>query len=509
MDTMKRRATLSFRSDTGRDYLYDDVTGSIFPWNDTREAVLKSIAENEFETQRTDLEHTFGDEEVDGAVQFINHARETLGAFFRTSTACPTFSQPTAEQLREHITNAAFQLLLIVTEDCNLRCKYCALSEVYPLNRTRTTRPMNIETARRAIDWFVGLIEPQIRRNPRKRFGLSFYGGEPLMNPPTVKGALEYARDRYPDLFAPVMTTNGTLLTPKNVAMLVEHNVQLGISIDGPEAEHDRLRIDSRGRGSFARIAENLAAIKREYPEFWSKNLTSVSVYDWGTDLEAVCDFFEENADNIPRSVFVNEVSPRNTNYYDARTAESWRHAQERFARLGQRYKQTKIDGEKAGEYLTCAVGFPLVRTLLRQRAGDARTPFLQFTGTCVPGDKIAVHVDGKLDMCERVNGTYPIGHLDRGGLDYERICEIIAEYQQVIMQSCHKCPVTKFCNVCFSLVEKNGGFDKSSAVCAATVRAARHNLADYISIMEANPRADFTLETDVSLLEKRLLFFY
>ncbi len=509
MDTIERRATLSFRSDSGRDYLYDDVTGSIFPWNHAREAVLKSISGHEFESRRAELERSFGTEEIEAAVQFINHARQSLGAFFRTSSAHARLGPPAPEQLREHISNAAFQLLLIVTEDCNLRCKYCALSEVYPLNRTRTTRTMNIETACRAVDWFVGLVEPQIRRNPRKRFGLSLYGGEPLMNAPTVRGVLEYARDRYPGLFAPVMTTNGTLLTPKNVAMLVEHNVQLGISIDGPEAEHDRLRIDSRGKGSFARIAQNLAAIKRDYPEFWSANLSSVSVYDWGTDLDAVCDFFAENADNIPRSVFVNEVSPRNTDYYDSLTEERRRRAQERFARLRRQYKQTKIDGEKAGEYLTCAAGFPLVRTLLRQRAGDARTPFLPFTGTCVPGDKIAVHVDGKLDMCERVNGTYPIGHLDRGGLDYERIREIIAEYQQLIMQSCHGCPVTKFCNVCFSLVEKDGSFERSSPLCAGTVRATRQNLADYVSIMEANPSADFSLETDVSMLEKRLLFFY
>jgi uncharacterized protein len=329
------------------------------------------------------------------------------------------------------------------------------------------------------------------------------------MNAPTIKGVLEYVRDHYPNLFAPVMTTNGTLLTPKNVAMLVEHNVQLGISIDGPEAEHDRLRIDSRGKGSFGRIEQNLAAIKRDYPEFWLKNLTSVSVYDWNTDVEAVCDFFAANPETVPRSVFVNEVSPRNTDYYTYLSDESRKRSQDRFMRLRERYKQTKVRGEKTGEYLSCVVGFPVMRTMLRQRVNDRRLSFLPFTGTCLPGDKIAVHVDGKLDMCERVNGAYPIGHLDRGGLDYERIRDIIAEYQQKIMQSCGKCPVTKFCNVCFSLVEKEGGFDESPALCAGMARSARQNLIDYISIMETNPRADFSLETDVSMLEKRLLFFY
>ena len=86
------------------------------------------------------------------------------------------------------------------------------------------------------------MVRPQIAQNPRKRFGLSFYGGEPLLNIRLVTDVLGYCRGVYPSTFLPVMTTNGLLLTPEIVETLVEHDVMLAISIDGPPAEHDRRR---------------------------------------------------------------------------------------------------------------------------------------------------------------------------------------------------------------------------------------------------------------------------
>ena len=126
-----------------------------------------------------------------------------------------------------------------------------------------------------------------------------------------------------------------------------------------------------------------------------------------------------------------------------------------------------------------------------------------------LPGDKIAVHVEGKIDMCERVNGTYPIGHLDQGGIDYERLREIIGRYRDQVMTHCHRCPASKFCSVCFSHVEGEGDFARIASACAGTITQARGRLADYTSVMERNRDADFIVDTDVSYLEQRMLYGY
>jgi len=71
-----------------------------------------------------------------------------------------------------------------------------------------------------------------------------------MMNMVVVKQVLDYIRGKYSGYFQPVMTTNGTLLTLKNAGIMVEHDVSLAISIDGPSEEHNRFRVDVHGKGS-------------------------------------------------------------------------------------------------------------------------------------------------------------------------------------------------------------------------------------------------------------------
>jgi len=126
---------------------------------------------------------------------------------------------------------------------------------------------------------------------------------------------------------------------------MVEHDVSLAISIDGPSEEHNRFRVDVHGKGSYTRIIENLRRIKRIYPEYWNAKLTSVSVYDWGTDLESVEKFFEKNSAIIPRSVFVNQVAVLNTDWYRRYTSADRTRMLDNINKLRARYKRAKIEG--------------------------------------------------------------------------------------------------------------------------------------------------------------------
>ena len=102
---------------------------------------------------------------------------------------------------------------------------------------------MTEETAKRAIDYFFELISPQLRRNPRKKIGITFYGGEPLMNMKTIKYAVRYINQFYKENVYYMLTTNGLLLNDANIKFLAENEIGLAISIDGPQKEHDRLAL--------------------------------------------------------------------------------------------------------------------------------------------------------------------------------------------------------------------------------------------------------------------------
>ncbi len=505
VDHKEHRVTLHFSTDSGNEYLYDDASGMTFVWSDLRERVLSALLQGDLAKLR--LENSpFTPEEVEREVRFLCEWREKYHAFTRPEEPYPAVPEPAELEawIRKEV---VMQLILVVTEDCNLRCSYCAYSNQYPLNRKRTSATMSLDLALRSVDYFFEFARPEIERNPKRLFGLTFYGGEPLLEIDLIDRVLNYAEERYPNLFIPVMTVNGTLLTRSVSEILARHNVRVSVSLDGPEPEHDRRRVYASGRGSFRTVMGNLQRLKRDMPHFFGQNLTAVSVYDYATDLEEASEFFLHSSGQVPPAVFVNAVNPGNTSYYEVFTEEQRKEHLAQVQRLRNDFKHRVAVGEEYSSYAQSLVGFPIASCLLRRRLANARPPFLPYGGACIPGMKLCVQADGRIDICERVNGTSPIGHMHNGGVDFRLVKQVIERFREAVCRDCATCPVTRLCGACFSTTEGEGTFEKGLADCAQTVAIVRRNLSDYYSIKELNPRVDFAYETDRAYLERRLMF--
>ena len=167
-------------------------------------------------------------------------------------------------QIVEHYLNTRLnQLTLQVTQQCNLRCAYCAYSGIYEGNRTHSCLRMDWDTAKKAIDFFLS------RTPETSRVVIGFYGGEPLLEFELIKKCVEYAKSQVEGKEIRFnMTTNGTLLSDEVVDFLVENDVMLSISLDGSEEEHDANRKFVNGKGSFSTIIKNIMRIKDRYPEY-------------------------------------------------------------------------------------------------------------------------------------------------------------------------------------------------------------------------------------------------
>jgi uncharacterized protein len=145
---------------------------------------------------------------------------------------------------------------LDVTHGCNLRCTYCFAEQGdYGLGRAN----MPEETARRAIDW---LAE---RGDGEQGARVGFFGGEPLMNMPTVRSTVAYVNERLASGGKRVrlhVTTNGTLLNEGNVQYLAENKIDVQVSVDGTPKTHNKFRLFPSGRGSHDVVAGGIARLK-------------------------------------------------------------------------------------------------------------------------------------------------------------------------------------------------------------------------------------------------------
>ena len=63
---------------------------------------------------------------------------------------------PSSVIIEQHLKTRIKQLILQVTQECNLRCKYCVYSGEYKGFRKHSNHRMSFETAKKAIDFFIG-----------------------------------------------------------------------------------------------------------------------------------------------------------------------------------------------------------------------------------------------------------------------------------------------------------------------------------------------------------------
>lgn len=205
------------------------------------------------------------------------------------------------------------QLILEVTSACNLRCKYCIFSGNYNIMRTHNTISMDFATAKKAIDMYLEMFQTGQDFNPDRTPTIAFYGGEPLLNYKLIKECIEYIERKYRNLKVRyTTTTNGTLLTDEIIHFFKKYDVNILVSLDGPEEEHDRNRVYANGKGTFKDIYRNIEKLN----DTFQRPVFTLSVYDYNSDIESISNFYNSSLHKV---VCLNTVMVKSigTNYYN------------------------------------------------------------------------------------------------------------------------------------------------------------------------------------------------
>lgn len=131
-----------------------------------------------------------------------------------------------------------------LTNQCNLDCSYCYID--------KSATPMSISTAEKII----ASLKKTIEDEKINRVNLSFAGGEPLMNFSVLQKFVSLAKSELWVKIGLTMTSNATLLGPKNIPFLNQEKFSLYISLDGMEEYHDAQRYFKWGKWSFKKVIQ-------------------------------------------------------------------------------------------------------------------------------------------------------------------------------------------------------------------------------------------------------------
>lgn len=162
-------------------------------------------------------------------------------------------------------------ITFIVTEDCQLRCKYCYLVGKNPGHR------MDFAIAKQTVDYL--LRERELFNEPSVIW--EFIGGEPFMEMDLIDKICDYIKFRSYDLNHPwfnsyrfSFSTNGLQYHEPKVQQFIDKNrthVSIGITIDGTKTKHDLQRIYSDGRGSYDDVVRNIPMWLKQFPNASTK----------------------------------------------------------------------------------------------------------------------------------------------------------------------------------------------------------------------------------------------
>jgi len=157
---------------------------------------------------------------------------------------------------------------MILSEQCNLTCKYCFLGNNDLHKRELfSSESMSTKVADKALDFFIRQINESGCISDDNKPILIFYGGEPLIN----FRVLEYIATKVNELreqnnciknIEMSIITNGVLLDHEKLVRLKELGVAIAISVDGFTEQSNKMRIDRAGNPVFPQILNVLNQCK-------------------------------------------------------------------------------------------------------------------------------------------------------------------------------------------------------------------------------------------------------
>lgn len=484
---MRTLCVLTFETRMGNRYLYDGNTATVLPVDDILMDCILAYEKEDTNQIQSELYSKYENHrKVDIAMKFVEDFIRYKGAFYRDEEyrrrERKWLNNFDGLSVQAALEQAGFmeQIVINVTEDCNLRCKYCFLSETYDHTRNRTNNVMQDDVAIQALNYFFRKMKKISEYNPGKMCAITFYGGEPLLNFKLIKKCVEYAKKNCPISVIFNLTTNGILLKDEIADYLVEQGVFISVSFDGTRENHDRNRTGTQCLGSYDIIYKNLKSFMQKYPDYIRINI--LCVFDYKTNLMQNEAYFKQ--ENLPRISFINQVLSENTEYYNQFTEQDMEAFQNSYIQMLNQFYENKKTGKLPDSYADMLFETSLALVLCRGRMEDKRLPILPFTNTCLPGTKISVRTDGTFDMCEKIDYRFPIGNV-YDGLNYEGIAEIIRTYNNAVTGKCHACPISKICTTCFAHCSSDDGF--KTANCEEQISIFIFQLSLVYSLYEEN----------------------
>jgi His-Xaa-Ser system radical SAM maturase HxsB len=158
-------------------------------------------------------------------------------------------------------------ICVITTLRCNQSCGYCHASRT---SMDKVETDMSLETAKKAVD--------HAMQSPSPYLCFEYQGGEPTVNFEVIKFCVEYSREKNRQERKTLdhsVVTNMTHMDEEKATWLIDNDVLLCTSLDGPAEVHDKNRPWTGGGAAHAEVVKWMQWFNQHYidkgrdPDLW------------------------------------------------------------------------------------------------------------------------------------------------------------------------------------------------------------------------------------------------
>ena len=327
--------------------------------------------------------------------------------------------------------NSTKNITVCLTEDCNLKCKYC-----YMVNKN-SFKKMTIETARKTIDFFLD------RRDlfSTKSVTWDIIGGEPLLEIDLLDQFTDYFKERAYRIGHPwfesyrfSISSNGILYGSKKVQDYIAKNrlhLSIGLSVDGNKIKHDLQRVWPNGKGSYDDVLKNVPLWIQQYPEAQTK--ATFSRVDLPHLKDSIISLWSIGIKNVAANLVFEDIWEEGDDLV----------YEDQLKQLADHVLENELYWDYSVRFFEPHIGNPLSEEL-------------KYRNWCGAGRMISVDCEGNLFPCIRFHDLsltnkedWKIGHIDHG-INYDLLrpfSKLNAKVQSPA--GCIECDVATGCAWC------------------------------------------------------------
>lgn len=415
------------------------------------------------------------------------------------------------------------QVTLEMTQRCNMRCGYCIYSDLHPEKHNFSDVDMPWDIAKTAMDYILvhggKPADIHLGRNESNRdFTVGFYGGEPLLCFDMIERCVNYIKSKKEQNrnVHYTLTTNATLINDRIAKSLLDNNISVVVSLDGPCHIHNKMRQFPDGRGSYDYTLEGINRLqyyaqkmKPSEPIYASINSVVSGGFHWGelwdyfTSLESLLD--------TPSLSFITGFTPMSEGIekWNLNHPETQISAPTGWDDLVQAYKTACIEGvyltEGKVDWRYRVLHQFVFRRFYFGVHGRTRRQFCGNThlhdrhhpgGICIPGQRrFYVRADGQIYPCERVPTMDPyfqIGDI-KTGVHWEEGKRLFDDFTESCKDDCINCWIIRMCGEgCIKDITVGGvpNAEMRKNLCNQARNNRYFELEGLCQLLEVNPSA-------------------